>query len=411
MSSTKPRPDQRQIRSQSLPEDQNDAILKYRKEFSSSIPGVDAQAQGRIHFNNAGIAPLAKTAMATMELWMQKFYEEGTQCIVQCIETIEKSRMDLATLLGATEKQLAFFTSTSQAISQVATGLDFQAGDEIITWDQEYPANFYPWRMAAEKTGAHLKLAKSGENLATPASEILKLITPKTKAIAFSWVQFKNGAITDIRAVTDVARAKGIFTCADIIQGAGLLPFDFNNSGLDAACGGGHKWLTSTAGAGYLLLREEHTEKLMPLATGASTFNSPDILLDLHGRPKSDIHRFEPGSGAFLQVFALGAMARLIQQTGIDRIAQEAEWLSRKLMHGLREHGYLIHSPHGAHHRGSIVNFSAGPDSPLKNTEEIEARFQSRKVSFAKRPPGGVRLSPHAFNTQEEIQEVLKVLA
>ena len=381
---------------------QDDAILKYRKEFSSSVE--------RIHLNNAGVAPLSKTAMAIMELWMQKFHEEGTLCIGQCIETIEKSRKDLATLLGAKETQLAFLTSASQAISQVATGLDFNPGDEIITWDQEYPANFYPWRMAAEKAGAKLILAKSGEHLATPVESLLKLVTPKTKAIAFSWVQFKNGAITDIRTVTDFARGKGIFVCADVIQGVGLLPFDFQSSGLDAACGGGHKWLTSTAGTGYLLLREEHIEKMRPIMSGASTFNSPDVVLDLHSSPRSNIHRFEPGSAAFLQIFALGAMARLIQQTGIDRIAQEAEWHSRKLMHGLRERGYLIHSPHGAHHRGSIVNFSVGPDSHLKSNEEIEAKLHARKVSFAKRPPGGIRLSPHAFNTADEIQEVLKVL-
>src|ERR1700721_1061694 len=103
----------------------DEALLKYKKEFSNST--------GRIHFNNAGIAPLAKTAMSTMEYWMQRFHEEGTQCIVRGIEAIDKSRQDLAQFLGAKETQLAFFGGTTQALSQIAYGLDFKPGDEIIT--------------------------------------------------------------------------------------------------------------------------------------------------------------------------------------------------------------------------------------------------------------------------------------
>src|SRR5690606_12642038 len=126
-----------------------------------------------------------------------------------------------------------------------------------------------------------------------------------------SWVQFRNGAITDLQALTSLARAKGILTCADIIQGAGLLPFDFAASGLDAACGGSHKWMASAHGAGFMILREELQERFLPLMVGAMTYGDPDRPVDPNAKPHRGPLRFEPGGKAFVEIIALGAAARL----------------------------------------------------------------------------------------------------
>jgi selenocysteine lyase/cysteine desulfurase len=98
-----------------------------------------------------------------------------------------------------------------------------------------------------------------------------------------------------------------------------------------------------------------------------------------------------------------------LRDIGVARIAQEVEWLTRYLSHGLQERGYTVHSPHGRHHRGGILNFSPGPDSVCRSLEDIDARLQKIGVSYARRAPG-VRLSPHAFNTKEELDRVLATL-
>ncbi len=362
-----------------------------------------------LHLNNAGQAPMCTPAYEMIQNCARLFYEEGANSYLPMVNITNEARTNLASFLGSKPEEVAYFPSAASAISQVAFGLDLKSGDEIIVWDQEYPSNLYPWRDAAKRAGAKLVVAESGADLSTPVTTIEKLMTPRTKVIATSWVQYRTGAITDLKALSTLAHSKGIFVSADIIQGAGALPFDFHDLGVDAACGGSHKWMLSAHGAGYLLLREEHRERLRPLATGAMTYGTSEDKLNLDAQPRTDMLRYEPGGKAFIEIAALGAAAKFLKETGIDRIAQEIEWLSRKLLHGLRERGYSINSPHGSHHRGSIVNFAPGKDSRFKTQLEIEAVLTENHVTFGKRPPG-LRLSPHAFNTIEDIEKVLNLL-
>ena len=356
--------------------------------------------------NAAGVCPMSRQAHDALLHWTKRMHEEGQFCIDGAFEESELLRGELAGFLGARASELAYFQTTAAALSQVALGLSLSPGDEIVVWDQEYPSNLYPWRVAAERSGAKVVLAESGADLSTPVEALLAKVTSKTKVIAFSWVQYRTGAITDIAPVTEFARARGIFTCADIIQGVGLLPFDFASSGLDSACGGTHKWLCAPPTVGYMLLKEEHIPRLRPIAVGAMTYGDHNSLASLAAEIRPGIGRFEPGGRSLLEQIALRASLKLIRETGIDRIAQEAEWLSRKLMHGLRERGYQIHSPHGSHHCGSIVNFAATAQSRFKSQAEIEQVLQREKISYGVRPPG-VRLAPHAFNTAEQIDFVL----
>lgn len=382
-----------------------DTIQLYKDAFKrSSNSGGEL-----IHLNNAGVSPWPNATLAAVQEWSTKLASSGTHAVPDAYAKSELTRSLLAKVLGATENQIAFFQTCASAISQVALGLKLKAGDEIVVWDQEYPSNFYPWAVAAERSGAKLVVAKSSENLATPLQAIEAVVTDRTRVIAVSWVQYRSGAVTDLESLSKFARARNIFTCIDAIQGLGVLPFNFNSLGIDAACGGAHKWFTSPLSIGFLLLRPEHIESLTPLSVGAITFGGTEILASPSTPMAKGISRYEPGGRCLLEFIGFGATLELVDKVGVDRIAQEAEWLARKLMHGLRERGYLIHSPHGAHFRGAILNFAPTPDSRHKTLVDVESQLRSVKVSFATRPPG-IRLSPHAFNTATEIERVLEVL-
>lgn len=364
-----------------------------------------------LHFNNAGVAPWPKSTEAAVREWSSVIANQGSNFERDPFLKSDETRALIAQTLGTSQEQVAFFQTCASAISQVALGLPLEKGSEIITWDQEYPSNFYPWKLAADACGGKLIVAPSEASLATPVETLISLVTPKTRVIAVSWVQYRTGALTDLVRLSTFARERGIFTCVDIIQGAGVLPFDFDCLGLDAACGGAHKWFTSPLSLGFLLLRPEHITKLKPLSVGAMTYGGFDKLSDVATPMVETIQRFEPGGRCLLETIAFGETLRLMQSVGIEAIGREAIANANRLAAGLRKQGYLIHAPDlDGQLRTPILNFSPTANAPAKTIELVCERLSKARASFAVRPPG-VRLSPHGFTRAEEIERVLEVLS
>lgn len=371
-----------------------------------------AQNSGFLHLNNAGIAPWPIKTQLTISDWSLRLSRDGSHAIADVFPESEKTRPRLAGLLGTRPEQIAFFQTCATAISQVALGLKFSPGDEIVVWDQEYPSNFYPWKVAAERSGAKLVIAKSTPELGTPNENLEAVVTSKTKVITVSWVQYRTGAITDLKRLSEFARARGIFTCIDAIQGLGALPFNFDDLKLDAVCGGAHKWFTSPLSLGFLVLQPEHVERLTPLSIGAITYGGTELLASEATPMAKGVSRFEPGGRSLLEMIGFGETLNLITQVGVASISKEANRLAVRLASGLSEKGYVVYSPHASGDRsltGQILNFGPGEKSPLKSLPEIEDRLRSINASFAPRAPG-IRLSPHAFNTDEHIDQVLDSL-
>ncbi len=310
-------------------------------------------------------------------------------------------RGELARFLGAHVDEVAYFQTTASALSQAAFGLPLLPGDEVLTWDQEYPSNFYPWREACSRAGAELIQAPS-QNWETPVSALLERVTPRTKAIAVSWVQYQTGAVTDLSALSEALRGRDIWLIADVIQGVGVRPFHFHQSGFDIVCGGSHKWLCSSYGAGFMLVKKERFADLLPIEVGAMTYGTPETPKSMSIQPRSTASRYEPGSKAMVEVLALGKTLELFEQVGIEKIFAEACRLADLLRQGLRDLGYQLHCT-----SGPIVNFSS---RELSDLESVEKKLSIGGVSFARRGPG-VRLSIHAFNRESEVARVISLLS
>lgn len=350
----------------------------------------------RLHLNNAGLAPISRAARDRILYWGNRFYEEGFYTDADYVADVLHSRQSLAKLIGCDHNEVAFFQSTAGAISQLCFHFPLQAGDEVLTWDQEYASNLYPWQEACKRSGATLVLCESGERLTTPVEKLIAKITDKTKIIAISWLQFQTGARTDIQALSAVTRAKNIFLFVDIMQGLGIHEFNMKEWGVDAVAGGSHKWLVSPVGVGYFALDMKHMNLLRPHNVGAYTFGTCDDPADLFCMPKKDALKFEAGSKQVLEITALGASVDLILKTGVKTIEAEVLRLSTKLASGLRDLRFDVHHNGSAH-----VNFVPRPDSADK--------LRALPCNFAVRGPG-LRLSPHAFNTDEQIESALQSL-
>ncbi|MGE0631204.1 MAG: aminotransferase class V-fold PLP-dependent enzyme [Pseudobdellovibrionaceae bacterium] len=353
-----------------------------------------------INLNNAGMANIPDVNRKTAIEWLDRFYREGARCNVEGWRKTDEVRTKLAKFLGADEEEVGCFQTTAAALSQAAFGIKLNSGDEILTWDQEYPSNYYPWLKAAERSSAKLIQIES-ENWQTPVQKILNRVTAKTKVIAISWVQYQTGAVSDLKIISDAVKEKEVWLVADVIQGVGVRPFNFRESGFDIVCGGSHKWLCSQFGAGYMVIKKNKMHELQPMQYGAMSFGTPDTPKNPQNPLRSTAFRFEPGSKAMVEWIALGASLDLFSQIGVPTLFKEVSRLSLLLAEGLRNQTHLVW------HEAPFVTFAPANKN---NLELCVQKLEAAKISFARRGPG-IRLSVHAYNRDEEILRALEALS
>ncbi len=371
-------------------------LLRFKSSFYKSSEWT--------HLNNAGLAPISLPALESIKYWSERLAHEGSHCTGDYLDAVAKAREHLAHFCGSLPEQIAFFQGTAAAVSQVAFGLELKEGDEVLTWDQEYPSLRNPFEERCRRSNAHLVVAKSESDYSTPLESLLKLVSPRTRVIAISWVQYQTGAITDLAQLGEFARSRGILTVVDIIQGLGCQNFNFSSLNIDFACGGSFKWMVSPAGTGFLVGKSDLIKSLPPLAVGAMTYHTGNDPTQLNTDKRTDASRFEPGSKQILEIIALGASAQLIASVGTSVIAEEIRRLGHELSTKLEEIGFRVHPTRNkAKH---FVNFS-GPNK--STTDKAVQILKQNKVSFALRGPG-IRISPHAFNSDEDLDKVIHAL-
>lgn len=347
------------------------------------------------------MAPVPKCYVDKTREWFERFYSEASFCAPEGWEMVETTRRNLANFLGANTEEVAFFQTTASALSQAALSIPLKAGDEILTWDQEYPSNFYPWRIAAEKSGAKLVQVASAGHM-TPYQSLLERVTPKTKVIAVSWVQYLTGAVTELKLLAEALKGRDIWLVADLIQGVGIKPFNFHDCGFDIVCSGSHKWMCSGFGAAFMAIKRERMETLAPLEYGAHTYGTPETPKSFSTQTIKGAKRFEPGSKSMVEIIAMSETLGLFTAVGMENIYKESCRLTDKLRTGLRDLSLEVFDPQV----GSIINFSTGND---QRNAVIASALKTAKISYALRGPG-IRLSLHGFNRDSEVDKALNII-
>lgn len=358
-----------------------------------------------IHLNNAGLAPMTRSAreaiarMATHQCQKAAAYD-----FEPYVEEYLLAKKKFAQFLNIHEQGLAATQTCAIAISQVAFGLPLKPGDEILTWEGEYPSNAYPWHSAAQRSGAKVVAVSPEKNYQLRTEKMCDAVNERTRIIAVSWVQYLTGAMSHLQALVDAKKSERTWVVVDAIQGLGVIPFDFQQSGIDAVCFGTHKWLLGPMGQGFLGLAHHRVEELTPIYEGALSYGTwmdsfrPDQPL------KRDGGRFEPGAPLVYGVHGAAASLDVLTEIGIKKIHEEALKTAQFARERLLEAGHEVLSIQDEQNQSPIVTFV--PKTPI---ETVKERFAKRKVSYAPRA-GGIRLGIHAFNTTDEIEEILSLL-
>jgi len=357
---------------------------------------------GKIHLNNAGVSPMIRTAKDAL-VDAAEVSQQGMHGIKPLIDGMSDARETFAALTGGQASDVSFFQTCAGAISQMALGLPFRKGDEIVRWDQEYPSNAYPWHRAAERVGASVVVVDSEADHSVSTEKLLSHITKKTRCVAISWVHYSTGAVTDLERVADACKANDAWLVVDAIQGLGVVPFDMEALGVDAVCGGGQKWLAGPLGHGFLVVTQALREQVEPLMYGAMSYGSPDDLVDTTKALRTDCHRFEPGNPHYLPTMATQAACNSLLELGVNAAGDAARAHSHTLAEAARSAGLEVLSSY--EEGGSpivTVRSEAG-------AEALVAKLDAAGVSHSQRA-GGVRLSPHAHNSDGDIAQVAALL-
>jgi selenocysteine lyase/cysteine desulfurase len=360
-------------------------------------------------FNHAGVTVLPRVAAEAMRTYAAQA-ELTAYLGAGWYADIERLRESVANLINAGKDEVAFVKNTSEGISIVANGIDWQWGDRIVTTGVEYPANIYPWMEVARNHGVNLVMVaeETDERGAkhVPLDKILKeAADPRTKLVTISHVEFASGQRHDLTKIGEFCRENDKLLCVDAIQSLGVLPVDVKAMHIDFLAADGHKWLLGPEGAGVFYCRKELIERTRPLMVGwmnvidALNYGHYDYTL------RSDAGRFECGSHNVAGLLALRASVGLIASLGVGTIAQRVRELTDRLIGGLLAKGYAVLSPRDKWQWSGIVSFRT-PDGGEKHEQIFHRLRREHRTEIAIRE-GRLRASPHFYNTEEQIDRLI----
>ena len=361
-----------------------------------------------LYFNHAGVSPWAPETIKAVNDFTTQFAHDCFQR-TNWFDRLDGIRETLAGLVNAQKHEIAFTRNTGDAISIIAAGIDWKAGDRVVVPACEYPSNVYPWMDARDRHGVEVVsvdetihangIARVDEDDLIRACE-----HHRTKLLAVSHVQWTSGQRMNLNKLGAYCREKGILFAVDAIQSLGVVPMDVQAAQIDFLFSGGHKWLMSPPGSGLIYCRQELIERINSPMVGAASVINP-WRWEINFVRSSDAQRFETGTPAFASLLGMEAAVKVIQSVGIDAIHNQVKSLGDQFAAGVAAKGYTVISDRRGDVSGAVCFTSPNgkPDDLVKMLRE------THKVELAARK-GRLRFSPHFYNTSEQVERALAVM-
>ena len=322
--------------------------------------------------------------------------------------TLAKARAACARLIGAQPREIALMVNTSYGLNLAARALPFEAGDVVITSDREYPSNIYPWMELETSRGVTLRRIACDGVLPDEDAIMAALDAPRVRAVVLSWVSFATGYRIDVARIGRACRERGIWFILDAIQGVGAAPLDVSAVDVDIVACGGQKWLLSPWGTGFVWLRPDLVQTLRPVnVSWMATRNSDDFsrLTDYDFTYRDDARRFEVITLPYQDFIGLNASLDLFLEVGLAEVYARIDRLTTRIVHwALGEPSVRLVTPAARERRAGIV--AVAPADPVGASERLTAAGVTHSLREA-----AIRLSPHFYNTEEEIDAALALLA
>ena len=357
------------------------------------------------YLNSAALSPLPTPTVESVVSQLKDVSENGTLNFNDWIETKVRARALVAELLNVRAEQIAFMRNTSDGFATVANGLEWSEGENIVSFEREFPANFYAWRRIRDLYGVELRLC-SERGGRIDLDELTDLIDANTKLVSISAVQFASGFRADLERIGKIARANDALFAVDIIQGFGALPFDLPAQLVDIAAGASHKWLCAPEGCGILYLSDRARERIAPTLVGWISVEHPWNFEDSEQQFKPNALAWESGTSGASLFYGLEQSLKLLRQTGLQNIENYLAELSDYLCELLAGKNYDIISSRARGEKSQIVCVK---HRGKLSSNEIAKHLELEKIIVSPRGDR-LRIAPHFFNNLKDIERLMENL-
>lgn len=366
-----------------------------------------------VYLDNAGAGPPPSLVYESMKLFLDEWRDFGEKWEGWLLEIVSAREM-FARLIGANVQEVACVPNVTSGLGAVASAIRFKPGQNVVVSELNFPTNVYIWHSMKQRgliSEVRVLKARNGQ---IPLSDFEKEIDDRTAAVSLDYVSWINGCREDIQNITHIAHAHGALMLLDAFHAVGVIPVDVRKLGVDVLACGTYKWLMGPHGTAFLYVAQEVLERLEPTIVGWHGISDSVVARALakretFGRPfdlsrvdaAADATRFEWGTWSVISVVgAKAAIEFTLRYPPQDR-EPLIERLNDRLLEGLRKKGKHVTSPIEKVRRSGIVTFE------VDNAAQLARRLQQEHVIVAPRV-NTLRISPHFYNTEDEIDALLE---
>jgi kynureninase len=371
-----------------------DELLEWRKEFpilegstymiSNSLGAMPRGVYDRLH--EYADAWATRGVRAWEEGWWDMAVKVGDK---------------IGALIGAKPGELSLHQNVTLTQAIISSCFDFSGSrNKVVLVDLEFPSIVY-FYLEQRRWGARVEIIKSDDGIRAPIEKLLKSIDETTLLVPISFVLFRSASIVDARAIIERAHKVGAHVILDVFQAAGTVPLDVRTLEADFAVGGVLKWLCGGPGVAYLYVRADLRGKLQPTITGWLAHQQPFEFKVGPIHRRKDSFRFLNGTPHVPALYACQPGLEILGRVGIDRIREKSQRQTERLIDGALKRSWRVNTPRNAAERGGTVSIEC------PHAREVTSELLARDILVDYRPAAGVRLSPHFYNTNEEIDFAL----
>lgn len=352
-----------------------------------------------VYLNHAGVAPLSRPAAEAMRDLAEDALHFGSLHYAAWLGAYDGLRASAARLMGAAPEEIAIVKNTSEGIATIAMGLNWRSGDKVVAFEEEFPANYLPWKRL-ESRGVKIEWLSVFDPI-----EKVDAACRGARLLAISFVQYLSGYRADLEKIGEICHRHGCVFLVDAIQGLGAFPVDVRKARIHFLAADGHKWLLGPEGCGILYIQKDLQDFVEPVEfgwTNVAHFNdyaSRDMTL------RSNAGRYECGTLNTIGCYGLKAAIDFLLEVGVERIAAAVESLGDQVAEGVTANGYQTLGERTGSSGAGIVSFRRdNVDSHL-----VVRQLREKGIVAAVRQ-GWVRVSPHFYISPADIDRVLMEL-